>query len=471
MKVALVNTNRIKPPVAPIGLDYIAEALAQAGHSPEILDLCFAADSGEAISRFFRENEFGLVGLTLRNTDDCSFTSGDSFLGEFAIDVEMVRNATDAPLVIGGVGFSTFPGAALTPGGPEVGIWGEGEFLFPEIANRIAKKRSWFDLPSLVRLVDGRPCRTPPYETDLRVLPRMTRRFVDNSRYFKEGGQAGIETKRGCPGKCIYCADPVAKGNRVRLRPPRAVVDEMTFLLDQGIDSLHLCDSEFNIPPGHASAICREITRRGLGEKVRWFAYCSPVPFSRELASQMARAGCRGINFGVDSGDPEMLISLRRSHAAEDILSSVAFCRETKIPVMLDLLLGSPGESEASITKTIELMKRAEPDCVGVAAGVRVYPGTELSKMVDHGHLANGLSGGNDPQNPIFFMEPAVADTIFPLLNRLIGDDERFFFFDPDRPRQNYNYNANQLLVEAIARGYRGAYWDILRRYNPPGVP
>ena len=32
MDVALINTNRIKPPIAPIGLDYVAEALYVAGH-------------------------------------------------------------------------------------------------------------------------------------------------------------------------------------------------------------------------------------------------------------------------------------------------------------------------------------------------------------------------------------------------------------------------------------------------------
>jgi hypothetical protein len=77
-----------------------------------------------------------------------------------------------------------------------------------------------------------------------------------------------------------------------------------------------------------------------------------------------------------------------------------------------------------------------------------------------------GLVGGDDPSVPLFFLEPAVAPFAFDLLDERIGDDPRFLFFDPSRPRQNYNYNANQRLVEAIQEGYRGAYWDILRRYE-----
>jgi hypothetical protein len=49
-------------------------------------------------------------------------------------------------------------------------------------------------------------------------------------------------------------------------------------------------------------------------------------------------------------------------------------------------------------------------------------------------------------------------------LAELIGDDKRFFFFDPTRPEANYSYNANAVLTEALAAGARGAYWDILLR-------
>jgi hypothetical protein len=52
------------------------------------------------------------------------------------------------------------------------------------------------------------------------------------------------------------------------------------------------------------------------------------------------------------------------------------------------------------------------------------------------------------------------------LIDHAIGDDSRFLFFDPSRPAQNYNYNANRRLTEAISTGYRGAYWDILRRLD-----
>lgn len=466
MRVALINTNRIRPPVAPIGLDYVAECLAAAGHGPEVLDLCWEEDWGKALERFLRGGDFGVVGLSIRNTDDCSFATRESFLPGYAAMTACIRRHSEAPVVAGGVGFSVMPETVLRECGADAGVLGDGEFAMAEIASRIGSGLPWTDLPNLV-LRDGPGIRrTPVARRPLEDLPTMSRSWVDNPRYFREGGQAGIETKRGCPKECIYCADPVAKGRSPRLRPPAAVADEIGALLAQGIDHLHTCDSEFNVPEAHAAAVCREIVRRDFGGALRWYAYCAPAPFSRDLAALMGRAGCAGINFGVDSGDEAMLKRLGRDHGPGDILSAARLCRENGIAVMFDLMLGAPGETPRSVARTVDLVRQALPDRAGIAVGVRVYPGTPLSRRVaaNPGGTDSPGAGDGDPSRPVFFLDPAVAPVIFDLLDRLVGDDERFFFFDPSRPKKNYNYNANQLLVEAIRAGHRGAYWDILRR-------
>lgn len=466
MQVALVNTNRIKPPISPIGLEYVAEALNLAGHHVQVLDLCWADDWSSDIVRFLDKTSFGLVGVTLRNTDDSAFTSRQSFLAEFAEMVNTVRNHVDALIVIGGVGFSVMPEQVLSLCRADAGVWGDGENALVELANRIEGKREWLDLPNLIWCRNGKWQHNPPFLPSLVNLPPMSRNWVDNKRYFREGGQAGIETKRGCHRYCIYCADPIAKGKKIRTRPPIAVVDELERFLEQRIDHIHTCDSEFNLPKWHAFEVCNEIVRRNLSGQLRWYTYCSPVPFSLELAKLMHRAGCVGINFGVDNGDGEMLRRLRRDFTPDDILKAVRSCKEAGIVVMLDLLLGSSGETKESIIRTIELMKKAEPDRVGLSLGVRVYPGTALANQVMQEERREGLVGGDDPLEPLFFIEPTIAPFAFELLDELIGDDRRFFFFDPSRPGQNYNYNANQRLVDAIRNGYRGAYWDILRRYE-----
>ncbi len=456
MKIALVNTNRIQPPIAPIGLDYVAEALHARGHAVDLLDLCWEPDPAAAIGRFFAATSYHLVGLTLRNTDDCGYPHCHSFLPEFTELVRAIRSSTGALIVVGGVGFSVMPERVLGLANADAGLWGEGEFVFPALADRLERRQDWSDLAGLVLRRDGRWQRNPPQPGALDTLPAMSRRWADNRRYFLHGGQAGFETRRGCSGRCVYCADPLAKGQHTRLRPPAAVVNEMECLLAQGIDHLHTCDSEFNLPASHALAVAREISRRGLGGRLRWYAYCAPRPFSRELARAMSEAGCTGINFGADHGDDAMLRRLGRDHTGDDVLNATRWTRERGMAVMLDLLLGSPGETEESLTRGIDLIRRAAPDRAGVTVGLRVYEGTPLARVLPP-----------PAAEPSTYLEPGLASRIFDLLDRLIAGDRRFLFFDPTRPDRNYNYNANQRLVEAIQQGHRGAYWDILQRLDP----
>jgi hypothetical protein len=489
MNIALINTNRISPPIAPIGLDYVAEGLNRAGHTVRVLDLCWSGDpsgvvTGDTagiereVARFFGRFETGLVGLTLRNTDDCAYTSQQSFMDEFATIVDAVRRHTDGFLLLGGVGFSVMPGAVLERCGADAGIRSDGEAAVCELVRRLEQDGEWSDVPGLIFRRGGAFRQNPPDRGSLTDLPPMSRSHIDNSRYFAEGGQAGVETKRGCNRRCIYCADPIAKGRKLRTRPPEAIVDELESLLVQGIDYIHTCDSEFNLPLTHAHALCEQMIRRGLGKRLRWYAYCSPAPFTAETADLMSRSGCVGINFGTDHGDPRMLKVLGRDFDPEDILVATRLCRERGITVMLDLLLGGPGETRESMTAAIEHMKTVQPDQVGISLGLRVYPGTPLAQMGVHKRLeseappkgqsgeTSGAEQSADPYwlEPRFFLEPKIAPFAFELLHELIGGDRRFLFFDPERSAQDYNYNANERLAEAIRNGQRGAYWDILRR-------
>ena len=478
MRVALINANRIRPPIAPIGLDYIAEALASRGHQPAVLDLCWEADAAAAIGALLGARDTGLVGLSLRNTDDCMYPSRASFVPGFCDLVAEVRRHSGAPVVVGGCGFSVMPEAVLDLSGADAGVWADGEWALPAVASHLERGEDWSAVPGLVHRPGGPGpeagtawVRNAPGLESLDGLPTMTRSFVDNPRYFAEGGQAGFETKRGCPMPCTYCADPVAKGAATRLRPPEAVADELEHLLGQGIDHLHTCDGEFNIPADHALAVCEELSRRGLGERLRWYAYCAPRPFSPELAAAMRRAGCAGINFGTDHVDPRMLRSLKRQYRADDVRCATRWCKDEGLAVMLDLLLAAPGETEQSLRATVKFMQEVGADRVGVAFGVRVYPGTEMAREIAGRPNRSGLIGSDDPRDPLFFIEPAVAERGPELIAGLIGGDERFFFECPTEGAEqtSYNYNENGPLQQALAAGYKGAFWDILRRWEDDG--
>ena len=467
-RILLVNPNEMKPPVVPIGLDYIASALASAGFAVDVIDLCFAPSFKEAFDAYFKDYDPVAIGVTVRNTDDCYYLSQAFILPRIKEMIDYIKGKTHRPIILGGVGFSVMPEPILAYIGSEMGIWGDGEGPLVALLTSLATGKDYYTIPGLIFRKEGRYHSNPPELSDLLDLPLPRREAVDNPRYFREGGMGGVETKRGCEQGCIYCADPLAKGRRYRLRPPSVVADEIEALLAQGVDNLHLCDSEFNLPYHHAIEVCKEMRRRGLGERIAWYAYLSPVPFSEELARLMLQAGCKGINFGVDHGDDHILKNLGRHFSSSDIKETAAICHRLGIPFMYDLLLGGPGENKESLSKTIDMMKEIDPSRVGISAGVRIYPGTRLAELALEDIKTGGanLRGSIAPGffNPIFYVSSDVGDELFPFIASLVKGDERFFFGGGEETEANYNYNDNSILMEAIKKGYRGAFWDILRR-------
>ena len=466
--VLLINTNVARPPVSPIGLEYVAEALADGGVPLQVLDLAFERDWKASLKRELKDTEPVAVGISVRNTDDCSFTSGQSFLPWISEVVGEVRKLTEAPVFLGGVGFSTLPETVLRVTQADGGIEGDGEEALPSLVNSLIKGEDFEHLPNLVYWHNGRVIRNPRADVDLQRLPLPRRRVFDNKRYQQFGAMVGIETKRGCSQHCVFCADPVAKGSNVRLRPPAVVVQEFRDLLEQGVSWFHLCDSEFNLPLQHARDVCRAIIQQGLGDRIRWYTYCSPVPFDRELARLMKSAGCAGINFGVDSLCDDQLHRLGRVHSSDDIRQLVHLLHEEGLNYMFDLLIGAPGETLETVSTTINKAREFDVPLVGISTGVRVYPGTPLGKNVADGFINEGLHPETKEGlwQPLFYLSPSLGDDAVAFVNQLVRNDPRFLVLATPGEEGSYNYAGDELLSQLIAQGARGAYWDILRQHR-----
>lgn len=463
--VLLVNANTVRPPVSPVGLDYVGHALLHAGIPVKLLDLAFEPDWQAALSRALSTEPLW-AGIAVRNTDDCCYATSRSFLPWAANVVSQVKRLTSSPVVLGGAGFSVFPEDVLRYAGADLGIYGEGEEAAVLLSRALEAGDSLEDVPNLVRRRDGAIVRHARRDADLSRAPLPRRRFVDNPRYQAEGAMVGLETKRGCPKPCTFCADPVAKGSYSRLRPPRFVADEVEDLAAQGVAWYHLCDPEFNIPLEHAKEVCRRLIDRGLGGKVAWYTYCAPLPFDRELAMLMKRAGCAGINFGVDSLEDGQLRRLGREHRVKHVEELVGHMRAAGLNFMFDLMLAGPGETEATVRATVDSVRRLELPLVGVAVGLRVYPGTALARQVAGPDLRKGLRPGPDVPlwQPVFFTSPALGEDPLGLVRRVAEGDPRFMMLAAPSAGDNYNYVNDDSLDRAIAAGARGAYWDILRK-------
>ena len=462
----LINTNVARPPVNPIGLEYVGQALVEAEVPVHVLDLVFEPDWKAALERELAHDEPLAIGVSVRNTDDCCFATGKSFLPWIGEVVSELRSLTDSLIFLGGVGFSVMPESTLSFTRADAGIAGDGEEVISSLAKALAEGRDFHNLPNMVYWRKGNIIHNPLIDVDLNHLPAPRRRLFDNRKYEQLGAMVGVETKRGCAQKCIFCADPVAKGRTVRLRPPAMVTKELQDLTDQGVSWIYLCDSEFNLPITHAKEICQAIAESSLGDKVRWYCYCSPAPFDRELAQLMKLAGCRGINFGVDSLCDEQLSRLGRSHSSGDVRQLVRLLRDEGLNYMFDFMVGGPGETEATIRATIEQIKELDVPLAGIAAGTRIYPDTPLAKAIADGSIQGRLypETGHASHQPVFYLSPFLDSDISTVINHFVAGDPRFLVLASPSEEGSYNYADDDVLGELIRQGARGAYWDILRQ-------
>jgi radical SAM superfamily enzyme YgiQ (UPF0313 family) len=470
--IVLVNPNPMKPPVTPVSLDYLGSACNAAGIDVKLADYSAEPDFDRRLSDVLSEIPI-LVGVTVRNIDDSYFASRDFSLKRILPTLDKIKKLTDAPICLGGVGFSIFPKEVMEFCDVPYGIYGDGEESLVKLVRALEGKYNISEVPNLIWKENGIYQKNASKKIEISNMDLSSRSLINNRYYLENGGQVGFETKRGCFAKCTYCPEPYTKGRKVRLRNPLNVAKELTNLLNQGVNVFHTCDCEFNIPHTHAAEVSKAIISSGLGDKIKWYAYCSPEYFDDELASLMKSAGCAGIDFGADHGDDDLLKKLGHKYSSKDLVRIKQICRKYKFVFMYDLLLGTPGDTRKSIKKTIQLMKDIEPDRVGIGLGVRVYPNTEVGKMViNNGSLLKNPNLFGELENnesflrPIYYCEAGLGEDIEDWLHEIIDNDPRFLLGRRTDADSNYNYNDNPVLSKAIKDGHRGAYWDILRQVS-----
>src|ERR1051326_5252006 len=133
------NTEKIPDPVYPIGAAAVGAPARRAGHDVEAIDLCFAEDRRRLVVDAIRDFAPGAIGLSLRNLDNSAYPDNRSYIEDYHDLVSWVREATDAPIILGGAGFTVMPTTILEELHAEYGVAGEGELAFPWLLGEIER--------------------------------------------------------------------------------------------------------------------------------------------------------------------------------------------------------------------------------------------------------------------------------------------------------------------------------------------
>jgi radical SAM superfamily enzyme YgiQ (UPF0313 family) len=257
-----------------------------------------------------------------------------------------------------------------------------------DFLDRLKNNLSLKGLNGLIRqendqIVEENP---PLHIHDLNSLPfiKEISRFIDLAHYNSFNSPLQIQTKRGCPLKCIYCTYNRIEGQRFRLRDPQRIADEIESVVEQtGINTIEFTDSIFNLPLEHSKAVLKALAAKKLTLHISTMGL-NPGAIDEEFAELMKKTGFKDVDVGIEAGCDTMLRSLGKNFTKQDILNASKLLHEKKIPIRWSLLIGAPGENEDTLKETFETINQiaSKWDIVIIGVGIRVYKGAPIARRL-----------------------------------------------------------------------------------------
>lgn len=311
MRIALVNPAwsfdgsiyfGCREPHLPLEYGYAAQMLQAAGHDVSIADGQIEALSSEAIR--------GRIAAF--RPDMTIITTAPSYLfwrcapPELRVPQLMIQDLRPIGGLMVAIGphSSTTPRAALAKLDVDVVVLGEAEETLVALA--ASSPDAWHTVPSIAYRQAGEVrVQGGPHASDLTKLPALAwpesyvRRHLHHHHRFDaalKGIGAEVETSRGCPYACSFCAKENFR-DKYRRRPLPIILEEVDRLIAQGVDYIYFIDEIFLPNRALLEALVHRDVRFGVQTRIDLW--------KPEMIELLGRAGCVSIEAGVESLSPE----------------------------------------------------------------------------------------------------------------------------------------------------------------------
>jgi radical SAM superfamily enzyme YgiQ (UPF0313 family) len=405
MRVLLIssNTEQITMPVLPMGLAGVAAATEKAGHQVRLLNLMIHDDSHQLIKEAIQDFEPELIGISVRNIDDQCREAPRFLLEPVKEVVRSCRAFSDAPIVLGGAGYTIFPQRTLQYLGADMGIRGEGEQALVRLLEQLQHHGDIAEVPGLIlpNQGDGRTVE-PIRNLDEFPLPGPEQLSIPPT-WNGQDIWLPLQTRRGCPMNCSYCSTPAIEGKIIRRRSPDLVVEAIAKFVAAGFTHFYFVDNTFNLPPAYAKELCERLMASNL--EIKWRCILYPWKMDEELVEKMARAGCVEVALGFESGSPQILQSMRKKFLPEEVQRIAELLQKYGIHRMGFLMLGGPGESQETVLESLVFAEAVNLEAMKITTGIRIYPGTALAQTA----LSEGvITPATNLLFPTFYLIPGL---------------------------------------------------------------
>ncbi len=235
-----------------------------------------------------------------------------------------------------------------------------------------------------------------PFIPDLNELPMPLHELLPLDKYrmpLMKGPFTFILTSRGCPAGCKYCIKHVSYQWSVRLLTPERIMEELWLLHDLGIRNIHMYADLFTVNREQVLGLCDLIIKEGL--RIKWTCNSRVDYVDEEMLTQMGRAGCWMMAWGIESGNEAVLKRARKGASPKKAHQALMWAKNAGILNWGYFIIGLPGETVETIRETIDFSKTL-PLEIALFHIAAPYPGTPFFfEVVENGWFREGTQWEN----------------------------------------------------------------------------
>jgi radical SAM superfamily enzyme YgiQ (UPF0313 family) len=345
-----------------LGILSLAAALEARGDSPQIVDLnrtyFHLADSADLL----RLDDFAEIAASViaaKDAEVCGFTSiCSSYPLTIRIAKALKAIRPQCTILFGGPQASVVDRQTLTAF-PFVDfiLRGEAEESLPSLLQELAGGRRMDRVPGLTYRAEDQPRRNPnaPVIKDLDALPSAAYHLTGELR---GAYRAALEMGRGCPFACSFCSTNDFFRRNFRLRSPERILRDMRALAaTYGLSDFDLIHDMFTVDRRRVVAFCEAMI--AAGDKFTWSCSARTDCVDEPLLELMARAGCHGLFFGIETGSTRMQTIIDKHLDPRRAVEIIDAAEKLGIGTTVSLITGFPEETAEDLRQTVCILMHA----------------------------------------------------------------------------------------------------------------